>query len=103
MEAGFGYIKTFKRKTPDNKSKKVSSHSLRSREDTLTLTKISGFVLHTGIQRNTIPCRIGKNAPPANMRNLGFRHESLATEGLDLCEGSINIVCRDIDEQAISL
>jgi hypothetical protein len=37
------------------------------------------------------------------MRNLGLGHERLATERLDLREGCINIIGRDIDEQAISL
>src|SRR5260370_15756729 len=75
----------------------------RAEKIPLAYLKISGFLPHTGVKRNPISCRIGKNAPPANMGNLGFRHEGLATERLDFCEGSINIISRDIDEQAISL
>src|SRR6266702_3968887 len=58
---------------------------------------------HTGIKRNPIARRIRKNSPPANMRNLSLRHQNLATKRLDLREGSINIICRYIDEQTICL
>src|SRR6266581_3976624 len=63
----------------------------------------SGLMAHTSIKCNPIPRWISKNSPPANMGNLCLRHQNLATKRLDLRKGSINIICRDIDEQAISL
>ncbi len=62
-----------------------------------------GLLPHTRVKRNPIARRIRKNSPPANMGNLCLRHQNLATKRLDLRKGSINIICRDIDEQAISL
>jgi hypothetical protein len=59
--------------------KSILSCPQEQRGYSLSSRNRSGLPAQTCEKRYPIPCWISKNAPPANMGNLGFRHESLAT------------------------